>query len=459
VSNNLEYREFKKQSVFSPLLLLVFHGLLAIITRSFPFVATVHAYLTILIGIILAIFGKSEKSVVYVVAYISGAEVFWRMNGANVFWETGKYATLLILGLSFLRIRIKRIKKFFLPLLYFLLLCISIPLTLEYLGIGEESRSAISFCLSGPLALAVCVIYFSQIELDLGSFEKIAWTISFPIMSIFTLSAYNTLTAQMIHFTNESNLLTSGGFGPNQVSAVLGLGSVMLLLVSFTDNHPIRRWLAIIVSIGFIVQSALTFSRGGLYNAGICIVLLAPHYLFVQRRRNGAILFLFIFVVLLTFFIYPKLELYTGGAISQRFLNLDTTGRLNIAQADIAIWRNNPLLGVGPGISAYLMPQYFGTYVAAHTEYSRLLAEHGVFGLISLFIMLIMGVKAYLSAPGWLSKAWAIVFLAWPLVEMSHAAMRIVSISFLFGLAFCVRIKPNKYPLLETTKPSMSGEE
>jgi hypothetical protein len=75
-----------------------------------------------------------------------------------------------------------------------------------------------------------------------------------------------------------------------------------------------------------------------------------------------------------------------------------------------------------------------------------------------------MAVRAYLKAPSWQSKLWAVVFLAWPMAEMLHAAMRISAISYLFGLANAIWIIPfinpknrvldNKNPVIQNNSIS-----
>jgi hypothetical protein len=79
-----------------------------------------------------------------------------------------------------------------------------------------------------------------------------------------------------------------------------------------------------------------------------------------------------------------------------------------------------------------------GDSSAAHTEYSRLLAEHGSGGALALLTLLFILWKVYWRAPDFFARAWAASMAAWSLVELGHAAMRIAAISFIFGLA-CIR--------------------
>ena len=65
----------------------------------------------------------------------------------------------------------------------------------------------------------------------------------------------------------------------------------------------------------------------------------------------------------------------------------DTTGREDIARADLEVWFDNPVLGVGPGVAKEYRAATFGRAAAAHTEFTRLLAEHGILGLVALIIL------------------------------------------------------------------------
>ena len=411
--------------------LVLVHPFLALAMRASSLLATAHALFTLALGLSFALFSKDTRKVGYVAAYIAGAEVLWRMTNAQIYWEAGKFFTILILGIALFRI--KPWQRTGLPILYFGLLSMSIPLVLSRLGTSSEARDAISFNLSGPFALMMCALYFSQITLDQNAMQRMAWWVILPILGIATLTASGTLSAGSIVFTDKSNFATSGGFGPNQVSAILGLGGGLALLLFLTGKGFASRWFTIFLAFGFLTLSALTFSRGGLYNAAIMAVLALAHNLRDTRRRFAAILALLIIGLIGGYIIFPRLNAFTGGMFGQRFSDLNTTSRTEIAQADLDVWYANPVLGVGPGISK--TERIFGFGFASHTEYTRVLAEHGSAGLLSLLVLFWMAARAYLRAPNVEAQTWIAALMAWPLLEMTHAAMRVVAISFLFGLA------------------------
>jgi hypothetical protein len=104
------------------------------------------------------------------------------------------------------------------------------------------------------------------------------------------------------------------------------------------------------------------------------------------------------------------------------------------------LWRQYPLLGVGPGGSNFVG---VGT---THTEFSRLPAEHGAFGFLALLLMLIAAAKQIHQANTLKGKAIAVCLIGWSFLYMLNAAMRLVAPAFLFGLAFATilpEVKPN----------------
>ena len=68
-------------------------------------------------------------------AYISGAEVFWRMRRVDIPWEFGKYAVFLVLAVAL--VRTARVRRSWLPVAYFLAPVPSGSLTLLSLDAGR----------------------------------------------------------------------------------------------------------------------------------------------------------------------------------------------------------------------------------------------------------------------------------------------------------------------------------
>jgi hypothetical protein len=104
--------------------------------------------------------------------------------------------------------------------------------------------------------------------------------------------------------------------------------------------------------------------------------------------------------------------------------------------ADLQIWFENPVLGVGPGGAYRVRQSLFGHHTAAHTEFSRLLAEHGILGFLAILLLLVMAKRSIGQGRTNGDKAFAASMIGWSLLYMGINAMRIVAPSFLFGLPF-----------------------
>jgi len=176
----------------------------------------------------------------------------------------------------------------------------------------------------------------------------------------------------------------------------------------------------------------LTFSRGGLYGAGGgAIAAIAC----LSRDRQARLRILFfggLTLVVAIFVVLPRLNDLTGGALTARFENTSTTGRTEIAESDLKFWDENPIVGVGVGMSFY---RDFG-WKSAHTEFTRMLAEHGSFGFVAILLLLIAGLRQLTLPQRPRRRAVVAAMLVWSVLFMAAMAMRLVAPSFTFGLAF-----------------------
>ena len=186
-------------------------------------------------------------------------------------------------------------------------------------------------------------------------------------------------------------------------------------------------------TIWLLAQAALTFSRGGFW-AAIGAMAVATSYMLRNRRSRAIFISTGTVIFLVSYFlVLPALDDFTGNALRARYRNFETTGRDKIIRADLMTFREHPLLGVGPHQSKAYHSVLF-RFSSAHTEYTRLLAEHGSLGLLALLTLLWMSLKRFLRRLPPTSKAYVLSFTVWALLFMFHSAMRLVAPSFIFGL-------------------------
>lgn len=421
-------------AMMSAIVFFAAHIPLALLMRQFSLAATAHALGTLMIGLWWAASGRRGlERVVYLAAYIVGAEVLWRMTNAQVFWEFGKYATSVIFIVAILRNRL--FQGSILMLLYFELLLPSAALTLVSLDFAA-AQDHISFNLSGPLALTASAWFFSHLQLSSKRIQRLFIVVIGPVVGAGTIALYATMTNSNIVFENMSNKVTSGGFGPNQVAGALGLGTLLALLCVINDQEGLKYKFLMLGTVVFLaVQSALTFSRGGLYNA-VGAALLASWYLLRDARsRAKFILVIGVLFIVANFILLPYLDTFTGGAFSTRFQNTNLTKRDVLILGDLKIWDEHPVLGIGVGQADIYREQFFRRS-AAHTEFTRLLAEHGIFGLGSIALLLIAGAQNLRRGRTAKEKAIIASLIGWSFLFMLDKAMRLVAPSFIFGLTF-----------------------
>lgn len=415
-------------------LIVAGHVLLAFLLKDNRSLATLHAAATLSIGLWFALSTRKIERIVYISSYIVGAELIWRMSGGSLFWELGKYGLSAILLISTLRMRRLR---FNVPILiYFLLLLPSISMVLGD-GTIEEARQQISFNLSGPFTLMICVFFFERLRLSSAHLIKLFLFAIGPAVTVATLAIVSTFTAETISFSDSSNFVTSGGYGPNQVSAILGLGALFAFLIFILSQKEMRSlsriMFVVIIILGF--QSALTFSRGGIYLAFLSAVISLLYFLREPRLKAKVILTTFLLFVVTTFLIVPQLDSFTGGAFKKRYENPSTTGRDTLVKSDLQVWKDNLISGVGPGEARFHRSSGDEGHVA-HTEFSRLLAEHGLYGLGALLMLLIAMFRSFARAGTNLEKAVTASLFCWSFLYMAIDAMRLAAPSFIFGLAF-----------------------
>jgi hypothetical protein len=406
--------------------------------------AVIHAFIVVGVGVWWAISPRKPiENIAYVGAYITGAEVVWRVtrvSGPVLFYEFAKYllAALFILALV---VRGQfQIKKQWPAVLYFVLLLPSalIPLTeLDF----EVARGDISFNLSGPLALMISVVFFGQVDLSRLDRRKFALGLIGPALCISSILIFLMVTRGAVFDTTVSNKSQSGNFGPNQVSAVLALAGVAAFLSVLEDKVSKGcKLLMFAIMTVVLIQSALTFSRGGLYMfsaAGLAAFLCLVSD---SRKRIRVVAFGLVIFAATEYVIIPALDEFTNGAILTRFQDTRTTGRDELVITELELWAENPVFGVGPGQAMYHRDVSV-VFAAAHTEFTRLLAEHGSFGFGSLLMLVLMALRTLRNPMRPAEKALVLSMWTFAMLFLATDGMRILAPSSLIGLSAVTHLK------------------
>jgi O-antigen ligase len=384
-----------------------------------------------------------------VIAYLPGAEIAWRQAKVPIPYLFAPYLTVaLALAMTFLVIgKINRSGRT--AVFYIALLTPSILVTVA--TNPGNSREAVAFGLNGPATLAAMVVLLSQIKIEPWFYKRLLWVLTIgcvaPLAIAVTAISDYVARGQSIDFGSESNFVASGGFGPVQVSSVLGLTALAAILLVMAESQLVPRVLAGVLAFGFTAQSFLTFSRGGMFATGLALGALAVSQANTQegRRRVGVVVL--VAFAIGYFVVVPQVDEFTNGAFRTRFEDT-TSGRTNLAANDVAIFKRNLAFGVGPGMSRYQRLSYEICALrkdscqlegSSHTEFTRMLSEHGLVGLGALSVFLALALQALRrSGP---SRSTSVTFMVWAIAQMFYANMRVVAVGLAFSFSF-LRVEP-----------------
>ena len=266
-----------------------------------------------------------------------------------------------------------------------------------------------------------------------------------PIISLIGLIFIRAPSIENITFSSEANFSMSAGFGPNQVSTLLGVSLIIVSLSRMFNikifPKPIYDYIFLTTSLGVAL---LTFARGGVLAP---IIAIAFSYIVTKgvkyKIQYKGIFYIFVLFIGLSYFSSN----FTKGMINTRYASLfnlynpqetKLSGRAKIMALDLEIFRDNFLMGVGPGVARDLRWRYgYGTEIGAHSEFTRMLSEHGLFGLISLLSILILSFKEYKRRIDY-NKIILGCMSIFGILTMFHSAFRIALPGYIYGLAYVV---------------------
>lgn len=428
---------------------ILVHVIIALMVFVLPFLSMLYALLIPVVGLFLVFRSKNKNNeVLYVSAYLIGVEVFLRMTGGNF---SNEYVKMLVVffmltGMFYSAVSTKSFVYFF----YLLLLIPGIFVSVSTADFNIDIKKALVFNLSGPVCLGVSSIYMFKRKILFKDLQNIILVMGLPIIStVVFLFLYNPSVKDVVTGT-QSNFETSGGFGPNQVSTILGLGmfvffSQLLLFSKSKKKIILNGILLILVSYRAIV----TFSRGGVI-AGIAMIVCLIFVIYYVSNSLGKakVGLVVILSCLLGIGIWGYTISETSGLIEKRYANQDAKGRQKtdrlggreaVIEADLKMFFDNPITGVGAGMGKELRKDSLGQEVASHNEITRMLSEHGVLGIFGLLVLLITPFILYSNNQ---QHLYFLSFFVFWFLTINHAAMRTAAPAFIYALTLLfVQIK------------------
>ncbi|WP_348810509.1 O-antigen ligase family protein [Flavobacterium maritimum] len=420
---------------------ILLHFMLGIVVFLFRPLSMGYAALILISGCYFIIKNRNANNeVLFWSAYIVAAEVFLRMTKGNIGNEYAKYGVMIFMLLG---IYYSGISKRTLPYwMYLLFLIPGILVGVVNLSFDADIRKAIVFNVSGPICLAISCIYTVNRRVSFSDIEKMTRWMTYPIAAMLIyLFLFNPSVRDVVTGT-DSNSATSGGFGPNQVSTILGLGMfvVFVRLLFFSKSLVLLAFNSFfLLALGY--RGLITFSRGGVYTGiAMIIVLLMATYPVVSLKGKFKVNVVSILLVVSGIAVFGYSIAQTGGLILNRYKGEDALGREKVSkfsgrevlvETELAMFYDNPITGIGVGKNKEYRKELTGINLATHNEITRMLAEHGFLGIVNLLILLITPFVFYLDNR---QHIFLLSFFVFWFLTINHAAMRIAAPAFIYSL-------------------------
>lgn len=231
------------------------------------------------------------------------------------------------------------------------------PLLLQVLKINKEK-------------VLMILLVFSSIVCILGIFQYFIPSITYPFPKQLVSDRFKGFFSHHLH---------TGGF--YSISTILSL-----TLVLFWHCERRKRfvlWLFFLLNLAALL---LTFAR----SYYVAIILVMPVLFLLKGRRSFFMGSLIVTTFLVVLFSFPN----PINSRIKTIYNLDygsNKARIHIWEASLEMFKDHPLIGVGPSnwkklAREYYFPKigkvWYGTYGHAHNSYLTWLSECGIIGLL-----------------------------------------------------------------------------
>lgn len=436
-------------------------GLLIYLNESLAKLYFLSVFLYFTYRIITVVASEKTIEVLKACAYFVGAEVFFRTTKGAISYEAGKYMVILfiMMGMFYKGVSGKGYPYF----IYLMLLIPSIFIASTTLSFDANFRTNIAFVLSGPVCLGLTALFCYDKKI---TFKQMSQILLFMLLPILAHTAYVYFYApdlRDILTSTASNRAAAGGFGSNQVATALGLGMFILGVRLFVNSPTFGMKLLNVILLIFVsYRAVVTLSRGGVVAAIICLgVFLVVYFAGARAKVRNQIFGVFILFVGALFSAWIVSSNQTRGLTEKRYANQNaagiekedvTTGRTDLFLGEIEGFISNPFLGIGSSRAKDQRIEEDGQGITSHNEISRTLAEHGIFGVIILVILIFKPLNIRSNNR---QNYYFYALLAFWFATINHSSMRIAAPAFIYGLAL-LNVRNEKPPLRRKPSPQLA---
>ncbi len=432
-----------------PVFWIIFHIILGIVSIFTPWPLIIWFYTSLIGSLYYGLQANSSSSLlVAIITYFVSFELLARMSNASPYipYEMGKYLLFVLLLLGVLKFKTKTIGAFFMVL--FLIPSLFIDLS------GRVRFLDLIFNFLGPINVGLAILFCYGKKASFNRFWNTIRLAIYPMIGVFAQSFFNTPDLDSVEFELGANSIASSGFGSNQVSTGLGLAA-FLVFAFWINRYRLTpyRWIDLSLVLLLAGQGLLTFSRGGMVGTAIGILVILfflrsatnAEIVKYQVTRVGKLMIPALIAIVGVFYAINNL---TNGMLLLRYsgetkstlagakvksLNTLTTGRFAIFEGDLNLFLDHPILGVGVGASRYLRESMKN--IVAHVELSRLLSEHGIFGIIYFGILIYYGLQILRNNKNPVLKGVLFALYMVGIYTSFHAAMRTFISPLMIGIS------------------------
>jgi hypothetical protein len=297
--------------------------------------------------------------------------------------------------------------------------------------------------LSGPVGLGLAALFCYDKKV---TYKQLSQVLLFMVLPIIAHTAYvylYTPNLKDVLSSAASNRAAAGGWGPNQVSAALGLGMFIMAVRLFTKSPTLVLKLLNATLLGLIsFRAVTTLSRGGVFAAILAIAVFLFFYYprATGHKRNEVIGVFALLCISLTATWFVSIN-QTDGLVNLRYENKDhlgrekedlTTGRAKLFEEELEGFIASPFWGIGSSRAKDQRKEEEGQGVTSHSEFRRTQAEHGMFGVMILLILIFkpLDIRARNK-----QNYYFYAFMAFWFLTINHMSMRIAMPAFIYALA------------------------
>lgn len=291
----------------------------------------------------------------------------------------------------------------------------------------------IAVCGNAKKALATLVLSGAVV----AAFGTIEWIEQRPILDILGIVQPVLAYTEDLYGYFSINRMGLGGrivsFIGQPVYMSMYLGMWLILISHYVTIYKPFYRLAIIIIIPFTVLLILATGTRAFVFASIPAILVLLYFTRFKRATLPAVIITAIAVVVFIGIYVPDLSYYIESALNTGEYTEESVNfqkRIELAYVLVQVFKDNPIIGCGPGLiqkSAFAMGRFYD-FAGVENQYALILAETGILGAIAYAIFVVAILR----------EAWTMAARSYdPVLRQAGLLLLLV---FVFNFAFVLSV-------------------